>query len=297
MELRQLEYFLAVIEHGGVTAAARGLGVAQPSLSDALRSLERELGTQLFHRVSHGVVLTAAGQAMLGPARRALRDRTAARSVLDDLVGLSSGHLEIVAWSVISTHPLSEYIAAYRRRYPQIIVRVADLGEREDPAALVADGRHEIALAYLPADGDGVAVRELGTHEMMIVFPPGDAPEQWPDPVPIGMLDGYPLVNVPSPSPMRSRVDTLLAPAGARPREVVVTEHRDALVPLAQAGLGASIVSQARARHAAQLGMTVRRLHPPVSRSYALLHRIAGLSPAGRAFVDLALELATGESA
>jgi DNA-binding transcriptional LysR family regulator len=292
MDLRQLEYFLAVVEHGGVTSAARALRVAQPSLSDALRALERELGTELLHRVSRGVVLTAAGTAMLGPARRALRDRTAARSVLDDLVGLSSGRLEIVAWSVISTHPLSEYVAAYRRRYPQITVHIADLGSAENPAALVADGRHEIALTYLPVHGAGVSIRELGRHEMFIVFPPGDEREDWPDPVPVSMLAGTPLVNVPAPSPMRSRVESMLAAAGVRTREVAVTGHRDALVPLAQAGVGASVVSQARARHAAQLGMAVRHFDPPVTRPYGLLHRDGGLSPAGHAFVDLAVELA-----
>jgi DNA-binding transcriptional LysR family regulator len=293
MELRQLDYFLAGVEHGGVTAAARALGVAQPSLSDSLRTLERELGTELLHRVSRGVVLTAAGQALLGPARRAARNRMAARSVLDDLVGLSSGDLEIVAWSVVSTHPLSEYVAAYRRRYPQISVRIADLGDEENPVSLVADGRYEIALAYLPVDDIGeVDVHVLGRHEMMIVFPPGEPPPEWPDPVPIAMLDGFPLVNVPSPSPMRSRVESLLAEAGVRTRDAVVTGHRDAMVPLVQAGAGAAIVSQARARHAAQLGLTVRHLDPPVSRPYALLHRTGGLSPAGRAFVDLALELA-----
>lgn len=292
MELRQLEYFLAVVEHDGVTAAARALRVAQPSLSDALRALERELGTELLHRVSRGVVLTAAGRALLGPARRALRNRSAARSMLDDLVGLSSGSLEIVAWSVISTHPLSEYVAVYRRRYPQITVHIADLGDWENPAALVADGRHEIALAYLPVQGSGLSVRELGRHEMFLVFPPGGEWEQWPDPVPISMLADCPLVNVPAPSPMRSRVESLLGSVGVRTREVAVTGHRDALVPLVQAGVGASIVSQARAKHAAQLGMAVRHLDPPVTRPYGLLHRDGNLSPAGRAFVDLALELA-----
>ncbi|MGW0846059.1 SUMF1/EgtB/PvdO family nonheme iron enzyme [Streptomyces sp. NPDC002787] len=78
MERRQLEYFIAVVEHGGFTAAAMALHVAQPSLSHAIRSLERECGGRLFHRLPHGVALTAAGEALVRPARQVLRDLSTA---------------------------------------------------------------------------------------------------------------------------------------------------------------------------------------------------------------------------
>ncbi|MEV5538286.1 LysR family transcriptional regulator [Saccharopolyspora shandongensis] len=292
MDLRQLEYFLAVAEHGGVTRAARALHLAQPSLSDVVRGLERELGTPLFHRVGGGVVLTAAGEALLGPARRALRDRAAARAVLDDLVGLSSGRLDILAWSVVSTYPLAELVAAFRRRHPQITVHITDLRDEDDVGALVRDGHYEIAFAY-PAvpDGRDLRVHRLGTHEIHLVLP-ADVGADWPDPVPVGLLADLPMISVPQNSTMRGRIERVLAVANARTREAAVTEHRDALIPLVLAGVGAAFVSSARARRAAALGLHVRRLDPPIHRTYRLLHRPDGLSPAGRAFVDLALEWA-----
>ena len=61
MELRQLEYFLAVVEHGTLTKAAAALHLAQPSLSQMIKTLERDLGTQLFHRVGRRLVLSPAG--------------------------------------------------------------------------------------------------------------------------------------------------------------------------------------------------------------------------------------------
>ncbi|MGH3631406.1 MAG: LysR family transcriptional regulator, partial [Sciscionella sp.] len=74
MERRQLEYFLAVVDHGGFTAAATELHVAQPSLSHSIKTLERELGAELFHRLPRGVRLTSAGEALVAHARRVLRD-------------------------------------------------------------------------------------------------------------------------------------------------------------------------------------------------------------------------------
>jgi len=292
MELRQLEYFLAVAEHGSVTAAARALHVAQPSLSDVLRGLERELGTALFHRVGRGVVPTAAGEALRGPARRVLRDGAAARAVLDDLVGLSSGRLDILAWSVVATYPLGELVTEFRRRHPQITVHIADLRDEDDAAALVRDGHYEIALAYPEVkDTRGLRVHKMGAHEMQVVLPAGIG-EDWPDPVPVGMLAELPIVSVPRNATMRVRIENVLAGSHARTREAAITEHRDALIPFVLAGVGGAFVSSARAARAAELGLNVRRMDPPVHRVYRLLHRTDDLSPAGRAFVDLALEWA-----
>ncbi|HVJ95693.1 MAG TPA: LysR family transcriptional regulator, partial [Acidimicrobiia bacterium] len=75
MELRQVEYVLAVIDHGSFTAGAEACGVAQPSLSEGVRRLETELGVRLFHRVGRSVSLTDAGVAFEGPARRLVRER------------------------------------------------------------------------------------------------------------------------------------------------------------------------------------------------------------------------------
>ena len=68
MDLRRLRLFLAVVDGGGMTRAAEAEHVSQPSVSQAIRELETELGTPLFHRVGRRVVLTAAGEAGPGPA-------------------------------------------------------------------------------------------------------------------------------------------------------------------------------------------------------------------------------------
>jgi DNA-binding transcriptional LysR family regulator len=69
MDARQLEYFLAIVDHDGFGRAAQQLHIAQPSLSQSIANLERELGVQLFHRIGRGVVLSTAGSDLIAPAR------------------------------------------------------------------------------------------------------------------------------------------------------------------------------------------------------------------------------------
>ncbi|MEZ5135772.1 MAG: LysR family transcriptional regulator [Acidimicrobiales bacterium] len=79
MDLRQLSYVVAVVDEGGMTRAAAAIGVAQPTLSQAIRSLEAELGVELFHRRAHGAAVGGQGSARHRPAGRPLRDAATAR--------------------------------------------------------------------------------------------------------------------------------------------------------------------------------------------------------------------------
>ena len=82
MDVRLAGYFLAVVDAGTVHGAAAALLVAQPSVSQALRRLERDLGAELFLRTGRRLVLTAAGRALVEPARDLLRARDAARDAV-----------------------------------------------------------------------------------------------------------------------------------------------------------------------------------------------------------------------
>src|SRR3954464_14079447 len=97
MELRQVEYAVAVADEGGFTRAATAAHVSQPALSQAVRLLERELGAELFHRLGRTVPPTPAGEAFLVPARQLLRDAANVRSSVAAVAGLRAGHLDLVA--------------------------------------------------------------------------------------------------------------------------------------------------------------------------------------------------------
>ena len=97
MEFHQLRYFVAVAEERHFTKAARGLHVAQPSVSRAIRVLEEELGTSLFHRMKGNVALTPAGETLLPWARRVLADVDGATGEVRELADLRRGRLAVGA--------------------------------------------------------------------------------------------------------------------------------------------------------------------------------------------------------
>src|SRR3954454_16136903 len=105
MELRQLEYVLAVVDEGGFTRAADASHVSQPSLSQGIRSLERELGVELFHRLGRSVRLTAAGEALLDPARQIMRQVETIKAAAAQVAGTSAGHLDLVALPTLAVDP------------------------------------------------------------------------------------------------------------------------------------------------------------------------------------------------
>src|SRR6185369_17927690 len=99
MDLRQVEYVLAVVERGSFTKAAASMQVSQPSLSDGIRRLESELGVRLFHRLGRSVELTDAGRAFVGPARQLVRDRDAVLESVAAVRELGTGTIDVVALS------------------------------------------------------------------------------------------------------------------------------------------------------------------------------------------------------
>src|SRR5664280_3481936 len=106
MELRQLEYFVAVVEEASFTKAALRVHVAQPGVSAQVRRLERELGQELLDRSGRTVQPTAAGVAVLPYARAALADAAGVRLAIDELTGLTRGHLTIGTVTSISPEDL-----------------------------------------------------------------------------------------------------------------------------------------------------------------------------------------------
>src|SRR5215471_18302290 len=122
MEVRQLEYVVGVVDEGGFTRAAETLHVTQPALSDGIRRLEAELGVDLFHRVGRRAVLSAAGEAFVGPARQALRDARSAREAAAAVRGLTAGRLEIATLPTLAVDPLAGWVGTFREAYPGVDV-------------------------------------------------------------------------------------------------------------------------------------------------------------------------------
>jgi DNA-binding transcriptional LysR family regulator len=177
VDARQLSYFLAVVEHGGFTRTADALhlaqpSLAQPSLSQAIRALERELGAKLVQRAGAGVVLTSAGEALVGPARRVALELAAAREAVASVVGLVAGRVDLVVQPA-AAGAAGELTARFRQRHPAVTVCII---EPRRPPYLTRDlceGDAQLGLPYQPVTlAQRLVVEPLREVEMVAVLPP-----------------------------------------------------------------------------------------------------------------------------
>lgn len=292
MELHQVEYFLAVVDHDGINAAASALGLARPTVSRAIRVLERDLDVELFHRVGRGMVLSSAGHALVGPARRMLRTVVSAQGAVVDAAGKPRGRLDLVAFASLAAEPVARLVGAFRRENPGVSVRIGDLRVEAAASSMIRDGHGEIVCCHLPAlDSVDLEVHELGTQEWCLVFPPGsDVPPD--DPMPLSGLPDLPQVIVPRGGSQAGEIERAVRRAGRGIRPAAVLQNREARLPFVLAGVGATFLERSLAEDAVARGAVVRDIEPRISRSYGLVFDPAALSPAGQAFVRSALATA-----
>ncbi|GAA0585118.1 LysR family transcriptional regulator [Kribbella sandramycini] len=287
MDARHLRYFLAVVDHGTVSRAAEALYVAQPSLSQAIRALERELGAELFLRVGRRLVLTSAGTALIEPARQVVRGLEHAKAQVDSVSGLQAGRVEIAAMPSQSVDPLVGLIQACTERHPGLTISVRTAFTVDDVLAQVRGGESELGLlaAHQPIEAAGVDVHPLGSQRFVLVTPP-DGPFTEQDAVQAEELKGHRLIVGQTGSGMRRVVDDI-RDGGVELAEVVETEHREMILPLVLAGVGITVLTEAWAPLARRSGARVHPLLPPRELHLALVSR-RDLTPAARAFIAAA---------
>src|SRR6516164_6034812 len=230
MDFRRLSYFLAVAEHGSFTGAAKAIFVSQPAVSLAVKELEQELGAELFHRLGRQVTLTAAGEALLEPARQVLRDVEVGRAAVGAVTGLAAGRLDLCCLPTLAVRPGARLIGRFRREYPAVAV---DMSVADDPADLVEllrSGRSELGITEAATVPTELQRHELMDQELVVVLPPGTAWQAGP--VSLSRLRSTPFVTTPPGTSTRRLLDEAFAAVGAQPEVVVVTAQREALLPL-----------------------------------------------------------------
>jgi DNA-binding transcriptional LysR family regulator len=292
MELRQVEYAVAVAEEGSFTRAAAAQHVAQPSLSQGVRSLESELGAPLFHRLGRSIALTPAGEAFLGPARQLLRDAGTVAAAVASVAGLRSGHVDLVALPTLAVDPIAPLIGSFRLRHPDVTVRLAEPEDANAVVQMVRDGRSELGFAAAPFPDD-LSAHDVFAQEILAVCPPGTKVRSRGR-LSMAQLASMPLVTTPVGTSTRRLVDDALAGAAVAPRIAVETGQREAIVPLVLEGAGTSFLPAPLARAAAERGAVAVSLEPRLRRRIALIHRRGPLAPAAVAFCAFALPRLAG---
>jgi DNA-binding transcriptional LysR family regulator len=290
MDIRQLEYFLAIVDQGGFNRAASALYLSQPSLSQAVQALERDLGSSLFHRIGRRAVLTEAGTALIEPARAAVRSLATARASVAAVHELREGRLDIAAMPSQAVEPLTTMIRAFSGRYPGVSVNIRATFTSRDVVDMVRTGAAELGLLATagPLAEPEVISHAVGEQRFVLVTPP-DGPFAADRSVACEELAGQRLIVGQRGTGMRAYVD------GLRERGIgfaisVETEHRVAILPLVLAGVGLAVVTESWRTTAERAGAVVLDLEPKTTLRIALVSRRAEQSPAAQTFLTCALE-------
>lgn len=284
VDLRLVAYFVAVVDHGGITKAAHALFIAQPSLSQAIRSLERQLGVKLFDRGARGLTLTDEGASFVEVSRRILDDVAHARSKAHAVRDRVTGRLELAALATLAVDPLPELAHALRARFGGIMLNVIDPGGSVGVVNEVHQGRAELGLTDLPVKSDTLHSRELATQEVTLVLPP-DMAVELPDPVPLTAVAEIPLVMEPADMATRTLIDDALQAAIGH--VAVECAHRPAIWELVRHGAGATFLPRKLAERELT-DVVIRSTVPELRRSIGLVFRPGPLSPAAEAFLEVA---------
>jgi DNA-binding transcriptional LysR family regulator len=272
MELRQLEYLVAVAEEASFTRAAGRVHISQSGVSAQVRQLERELGAALVDRSSRAARLTDAGTAALPHARAALDAASALRQAVDEVNGLVRGRLTVGMVTACTVPGLFDALAAFRRAHPGVALTLAE----DDSAALtrrVRSGTADLALAGLA----GAPPRDLGvlpvlTERLVAAVPPGHPLLTGRAPVPLAGLARHEVVCMPAGTGIRAALDASCAAAGVRLDVTLEASAPGAVADLAARGLGVAVLSESMA--AAFPGLCPVPIEGPlVTASLALIWR------------------------
>jgi DNA-binding transcriptional LysR family regulator len=286
LDLRQVAYFVAVAEARSFTAAAAQLLVAQPSLSQQVRALERQVGADLLDRSSRGTTLTPAGRAFLAAARGLLADADAAVTGARAAAGLDGGTLRVAALTSLATWVLPVAIAAFRQRFADIPLRLTEFTSRPGLEECMAEGRADVAVGARPPDWAG-PVRVLGAERYTLVVPRGH-PRAGQCGVPLAAFAGADWVHYAAGHGLRTLVQEACGAAGFTPRVAVECRSVDAAARLAASGLGVALVPDA----AASDGLAGHRVELAGAPVVAVVgYARTAFSPPAAAFLDLVTEL------
>jgi DNA-binding transcriptional LysR family regulator len=247
VELRHLEYFVAVAEERHFTRAAHRLMVSQSGLSASVRALERELGAPLFVRSTRRVELTGAGRALLVEANRALASVRAGKEAVAAVQGLLRGTLSVGTEQCITGVHVPALLARFRSEHPEVEIRLRQAGS----AALVEDvaaGRLDLAFVALSgAPPDGVRLVPLAREPMVLLCHPGHplaeaASVGWKE------LGGEVFVDFHEDWGARGLNDHAFAAACTERRVALEVNDVHSLIELVGHGLGIAVVPRPIAR-------------------------------------------------
>lgn len=283
MEIGQLRYFVAVVDHGSFTAAAQRLHVSQSGISAQLAKLERELGHDLLVRGPRNVRLTHAGQALLPRARDAIRAIEGVRQSADELSDLIQGHVRLGMIAGCTIPGFLDAVATFHREHPGVSVElVEDTSDRLQQRTLAG----ELDLGLISHAGpvlDGLAAESV-SNERLAVITPADHRLAGAEPR-LRDLHEETVLCIPPGTGIRTAFEQSCARVGLEAQVDLSGSNPETLLGLTARGLGVCVLAGSMARGTALVATTI--VDAEVRAGLALVVRDGDRQRATRRLYDL----------
>ncbi|MCS0634096.1 LysR substrate-binding domain-containing protein [Streptomyces sp. LP05-1] len=246
MELRQLEYFVAVAEERNFTRAAERVHISQSGVSAQIRRLERELGAELFDRSARTVTLTVAGKAALEHARAALAAAGAVGQAVGEVTELIRGRLAVGMVIGCTVTPLFDALAAFHRAHPGVEISLLEENSGRLVEGVRAGAVDMALIGAAAATPDGLEALTIVSERLVAAVPAGH-PLARRRRVALRDLVAHPLVCMPPGTGLRAVLDRACAARSLQPSIALQASAADAIADLAARGLGVGVLSASMA--------------------------------------------------
>lgn len=276
--------FVALVQTGSVSAAAKHRFLTQPAISNQLKRLQESVGMPLYRRQGRGVQLTGVGEAFYIQALKVQQSMQALNSFSDELHGLQAGRIYISASQTIAGSLLPAALVSFHQLHPQIEVFVDSVNSQQ---VFESMQQHDLGLVespLLPNVPECCSVEHLGEDKIVTVMPLGHPLAEYAS-IELAQLEDYPLVWRERGSGTREVLERAwMASTGKRPHIQLCMGGVSAVLESVRQGLGIGVVSQFCLPTGESI-LTTRPFHPQLSRSMSLLQP-GHISPLAKKLVN-----------
>lgn len=291
MLARHIRYFQAVAEHLSFTKAAAALHVSQPALSQLVKQLEEELGTQLFDRTGRTTRLTDTGHAYLQYVRRASQELREATRAIHDVNDLSRGSLRLAVTPTFTTYLVGPLVEVFHARYPEITLNVQEISQESMEELLLA-GDLDLGIAFEHVNSPDIDALPL-LDETLALIVNTSHPLATEKSIGLQALNTESLVLLSKEFATREQIDSYCYKHGIHPQVLMEANALGAVIEIVRRTPLSTLLPAKTAL--AQDNLVAIALEPERLRRTAVLlrRRNAYQSVAARVFTELALEVST----
>jgi LysR family cyn operon transcriptional activator len=264
MEMRQLQYFLAVAKHESFTRAADSVHVSQPSLSVQVAALEQELGTRLFDRLGRKIALTQAGELFRQHAERALRELDHGTQVVQELQGAKRGRVTVGTLSTVNSYLIAPLVSRFKQRFPGIHLQI-HAQPNSDIVSGILSSRLDLGICLLPLEHPQLTAISLFEERLALIAP--RSAQLSKTRVRVEELAELPLILMPADYCLRKMVEGQCAKAGVEPQVSLEMTSPEGILQAVAEGAGMTILPELYVRlRLPRTDLRIVEIYDPVPR-------------------------------